>query len=120
MNYFPAQFPAINSFTRKCWGYAETFGHTETVSGRRRYFPHINHASPVIRAQARRQAVNFCVQGKIYHRATNQTCSFIASLITCIFYYCFHNNTAFSSHSSSYSSSMVIFTDLAKITFLNF
>ncbi|BFZ02404.1 hypothetical protein BsWGS_05443 [Bradybaena similaris] len=60
---FLLQFPAIGSFTKKCWTYAQEFGYTETVSGRRRYFPHINSSSPVLRAQAQRQAVNFCVQG---------------------------------------------------------
>ncbi|CAG5125614.1 unnamed protein product, partial [Candidula unifasciata] len=60
---FLLQFPAIGSFTKKCWTYAQEFGYTETVSGRRRYFPHINSNSPVLRAQAQRQAVNFCVQG---------------------------------------------------------
>ncbi|XP_059169595.1 uncharacterized protein LOC131951257 [Physella acuta] len=63
MNSFLLQFPSIDIFIKKCWSYAQDHGYTETVCGRRRYFPHINHPSPVLRAQAQRQAVNFCVQG---------------------------------------------------------
>ncbi|GFN75676.1 DNA polymerase i [Plakobranchus ocellatus] len=59
---FSAQFPAIDRFTKKCCDFAKKFGFTETVCGRRRYFPNINSLSPILRAQAQRQAVNFCVQ----------------------------------------------------------
>lgn len=63
MTSFLEQFPAIDSFTKKCCDFAKAFGYTETICARRRYFPHINSPSPVLRAQAQRQAVNFCVQG---------------------------------------------------------
>ena len=57
-------FPAIESFTKKCCEYAEEFGYTETLCGRRRYFSNISHKSQGLRSYAQRQAVNFCVQGK--------------------------------------------------------
>lgn len=38
-------------------------GYTITIFKRRRMFPHINHHSAQMRAQAARQAVNFCIQG---------------------------------------------------------
>ncbi|GFR97839.1 DNA polymerase nu [Elysia marginata] len=63
MSSFLAQFPAIDKFTKKCCDFAKEYGYTETICARRRYFPHINSPSPVLRAQAQRQAVNFCVQG---------------------------------------------------------
>ncbi|RUS72236.1 hypothetical protein EGW08_020009, partial [Elysia chlorotica] len=60
---FLAQFPAIEKYTKKCQDFAKEFGYTETICARRRYFPHINSSSHILRAQAQRQAVNFCVQG---------------------------------------------------------
>lgn len=39
-------------------------GFLTTIFGRRRQFPHITHSAHHMRAQAERQAVNFCVQGK--------------------------------------------------------
>ncbi|XP_005089980.2 DNA polymerase nu [Aplysia californica] len=63
MNSFLRKFPAIESFSKKCCEYAEEFGYTETLCGRRRYFTHISHRAPGPRAYAQRQAVNFCVQG---------------------------------------------------------
>ncbi|KAH9524927.1 hypothetical protein Btru_028298 [Bulinus truncatus] len=63
MNNFLAKFPAIEAFIKTCWHYAREHGYTETISGRKRYFPHINSSSQNLRSQAQRQAVNFCVQG---------------------------------------------------------
>lgn len=38
-------------------------GYTESIFKRKRMIPNINHPFPPLRAQAERQAVNFCVQG---------------------------------------------------------
>lgn len=40
-----------------------SLGYTESIFKRKRMIPNINHPSPPLRAQAERQAVNFCVQG---------------------------------------------------------
>lgn len=40
-----------------------SLGYTESIFKRKRIIPNINHPSPPLRAQAERQAVNFCVQG---------------------------------------------------------
>ncbi|KAK7008896.1 DNA polymerase I [Biomphalaria glabrata] len=63
MNDFLSRFPSMEVFIKKCWSYARDHGYTETICGRRRYFPHINSSSANLRSQAQRQAVNFCVQG---------------------------------------------------------
>ncbi|KAK7109524.1 DNA polymerase nu-like [Littorina saxatilis] len=63
MDSFLVTFPAIQVFTKKCITYAKQHGYTETVMGRRRWFPNVHHKAAQARAQAERQAVNFCVQG---------------------------------------------------------
>ncbi|KAK7479333.1 hypothetical protein BaRGS_00029411 [Batillaria attramentaria] len=68
MDSFLVTFPAIQGFTRRCIDYAKRHGYTESILGRRRWVPKINHHTPQVRAQAERQAVNFCVQGG-YHSA---------------------------------------------------
>lgn len=40
-----------------------SLGYTESIFKRKRIIPNINHPFPPLRAQAERQAVNFCVQG---------------------------------------------------------
>ncbi|KAL8561162.1 hypothetical protein ACOMHN_054533 [Nucella lapillus] len=63
MDSFLVSFPAIKEFTRKCVDYAQKHGHTETVMGRRRWVCGVRDKAAGLRAQAERQAVNFCVQG---------------------------------------------------------
>ncbi|XP_046549323.1 DNA polymerase nu-like isoform X2 [Haliotis rubra] len=63
MTSFLTKFPAVNSFTKKCVEFCQQHGFTHTIFKRKRLIPHINHPSPQLRAQAGRQAVNFCVQG---------------------------------------------------------
>ncbi|XP_041370905.1 DNA polymerase nu-like [Gigantopelta aegis] len=63
MDSFLKKFPAVNSFTKKCVEFCQEHGYTSTIFNRRRQIPHIHHPSYQMRAQAARQAVNFCVQG---------------------------------------------------------
>ncbi|XP_013403383.1 DNA polymerase nu [Lingula anatina] len=63
MTSFLVKFPGVNMFTRKCIEQCRTNGYVCTIFKRRRWFPNIKHPSPMLRAQAERQAVNFCVQG---------------------------------------------------------
>ncbi|XP_033756749.1 DNA polymerase nu-like [Pecten maximus] len=60
---FLVKFPAVNQFSRKCIEFCQKNGFTTTIFKRRRLIPNIKSPSPVLRAQAERQAVNFCVQG---------------------------------------------------------
>ncbi|XP_050399369.1 DNA polymerase nu isoform X2 [Patella vulgata] len=63
MNSFLIKFPAVNRFTKTCVEFCKKNGFTSTIFGRRRYVPNIRSFNPVLRAQAERQCVNFCVQG---------------------------------------------------------
>ncbi|OWF55047.1 DNA polymerase nu-like [Mizuhopecten yessoensis] len=60
---FLVKFPAVSQFSRKCVEFCQRNGFTTTIFKRRRLIPNIKSPSPVLRAQAERQAVNFCVQG---------------------------------------------------------
>lgn len=60
---FLVSFPAVNHFSRRCIEFCRQKGYTESIFKRKRMIPNINHPSPPLRAQAERQAVNFCVQG---------------------------------------------------------
>ncbi|XP_064603346.1 DNA polymerase nu-like isoform X2 [Liolophura sinensis] len=61
--YGADKFPAVNFFTKKCTDFCRSNGYTCTVFKRRRLIPNITSKSPKLKAQAERQAVNFCVQG---------------------------------------------------------
>ncbi|VDI53250.1 DNA polymerase nu [Mytilus galloprovincialis] len=63
MNSFLVKFPAVNQFSKKCVEFCQKHGFTSTIFKRKRMIPNIKHPSPPLRAQAERQAVNFCVQG---------------------------------------------------------
>ncbi|XP_052099032.1 DNA polymerase nu-like [Mytilus californianus] len=63
MNSFLVKFPAVNQFSKKCIEFCQKHGFTSTIFKRKRMIPNIKHPSPPFRAQAERQAVNFCVQG---------------------------------------------------------
>jgi DNA polymerase-1 len=61
-NYF-AQFPTIATYLESIKNFAKEHGYTETLFGRKRYFPGIRSPIPFIRAMAERMAVNAPIQG---------------------------------------------------------
>ena len=61
-NYF-AQFPTIAKYLESVKEFARTHGYTETLFGRRRYFPGIKSKIPFIKAMAERMAINAPIQG---------------------------------------------------------
>jgi DNA polymerase-1 len=61
-NYF-AQFPTIAAYLESVKEFARSHGYTETLFGRRRYFPGITSKVPFIRAMAERMAINAPLQG---------------------------------------------------------
>ncbi len=60
--YF-ASFPRIAEYTEETKQFAKKNGYTETLFGRRRYFPALKSPLPFIRASAERQAGNAPLQG---------------------------------------------------------
>ena len=61
-NYF-LQFPTIRAYLDGVVEFAKAHGYTETLFGRRRYFPAIKSKIPFMRAMAERMAVNAPLQG---------------------------------------------------------
>lgn len=61
-NYF-MQFPQIASYLESIKIFAKKYGYTETLFGRKRYFPTIKSPIPFIRATAERMAINAPIQG---------------------------------------------------------
>jgi len=61
-NYF-AQFPTIAEYLQSIKNFAKENGYTETLFGRKRYFPGIKSPIPFIRAMAERMATNAPIQG---------------------------------------------------------
>lgn len=61
-NYF-AQFPTIAAYLESIKNFAKAHGYTETLFGRKRYFPSIRSPLPFIRAMAERMATNAPIQG---------------------------------------------------------
>lgn len=61
-NYF-AQFPTIAEYLDSVKEFARNHGYTETLFGRRRYFPGIKSKIPFIKAMAERMAINAPIQG---------------------------------------------------------
>lgn len=61
-NYF-AQFPTIAAYLESIKDFAKKHGYTETLFGRKRYFPGIKSPLPFIRAMAERMATNAPIQG---------------------------------------------------------
>ncbi len=61
-NYF-AQFPTIANYLESVKDFAYKHGYTETLFGRRRYFPMLKSKLPFLRASAERQAINAPIQG---------------------------------------------------------
>jgi DNA polymerase-1 len=60
--YF-AEFPTLRAFMDDAVSSARKTGYSETMFGRRRYFPQINSTLPFIRTAAERAAANAPVQG---------------------------------------------------------
>jgi len=56
-------YPEIKRFMEKTKERAHATGYTETIFGRRRYYPNINSGVPFIRAANERMAVNAPIQG---------------------------------------------------------
>jgi DNA polymerase-1 len=61
-NYF-AQFPTIAAYLNSIKNFAKQNGYTETLFGRKRYFPGIKSPVPFIKAMAERMAMNAPIQG---------------------------------------------------------
>jgi DNA polymerase-1 len=61
-NYF-AQFPTIARYLESIKNFAKQNGYTETLFGRKRYFPGIKSPIPFIKAMAERMATNAPIQG---------------------------------------------------------
>lgn len=62
-NKYFEQFSSIESFLEETKEFALKNGYTETLFGRRRYFPALRSRLPYIRAQAERMAINAPIQG---------------------------------------------------------
>lgn len=61
-NYFD-QFSGIRDYLESVKVFAVKNGYTETMFGRRRYFPNINSRIPFLKAMAERTAINAPIQG---------------------------------------------------------
>lgn len=61
-NYFE-QFPTIKAYLDSVVEEAKKTGYTETLFGRKRYFPGLRSKIPFIRAMAERMAINAPIQG---------------------------------------------------------
>ncbi|MPN18990.1 DNA polymerase I [bioreactor metagenome] len=61
-NYFE-KFPGIKTYVSDTLNSVRKFGYAETVTGRKRFFPDINHKNFNIRSAAERAAVNMPIQG---------------------------------------------------------
>lgn len=61
-NYF-AEFPTIAKYLESIKNFAKAHGYTETLFGRKRYFPGIKSPIPFIKAMAERMATNAPIQG---------------------------------------------------------
>lgn len=61
-NYF-AQFPSIVGYLDGIKKFAKDHGYTETLFGRKRYFPGMRSPIPFIKAMAERMAINAPIQG---------------------------------------------------------
>ena len=62
-NTLMSTFPGIEVFRQKVEKDCQELGYVETISGRRRYLPLINHDVGAVSARAKRQALNTMIQG---------------------------------------------------------
>lgn len=63
LNKYFELHPNIKTFIEETKAFAHSEGYTETLTGRRRYFPEIESSHPALRAAAERAAINLPVQG---------------------------------------------------------
>jgi DNA polymerase-1 len=63
LNDYFSNFSGLAEYLRKVKADATRKGYTETLFGRRRYFPGIKSSLPFVRAEAERQALNAPMQG---------------------------------------------------------
>ncbi len=63
-DYFK-QFQSFESYLEDTKNFARKYGYTETLFGRRRYFPTINSSVPFIQKMAERTAINAPIQGTL-------------------------------------------------------
>ncbi|CAH0552774.1 unnamed protein product [Brassicogethes aeneus] len=63
METFKNAYPGIQIYILRTIEYCKNTGYVETITGRRRYLPHIKHNNGSLRGQAERQAINTTVQG---------------------------------------------------------
>ena len=63
LNAYFNTFTRLAEYLEETKAYARQHGYTETMFGRRRYFPGINSGAPMIRASAERMAINAPIQG---------------------------------------------------------
>lgn len=63
LNAYFNTFTRLAEYLEETKAFARKYGYTETLFGRRRYFPGIQSSAPFIRAQAERMAINAPVQG---------------------------------------------------------
>ncbi|XP_030753991.1 DNA polymerase theta isoform X2 [Sitophilus oryzae] len=63
MERFKDTYIGIKHFIKQTIDSCRKHGYVETIIGRRRYLPHINHKDSAMKSQAERQAVNTKVQG---------------------------------------------------------
>lgn len=63
-DYFE-KFKSIESYLESTKEFAKKYGYTETLFGRKRYFPNINSSVPFIQKMAERMAVNAPLQGTV-------------------------------------------------------
>lgn len=63
LNAYFNTFTRLAEYLEETKAFARSHGYTETMFGRRRYFPGISSSAPFIRAAAERMAINAPVQG---------------------------------------------------------
>jgi DNA polymerase-1 len=63
LNAYFQTFTRLAEYLEETKSFAREHGYTETIIGRRRYFPGIASSVPFIRAQAERMAINAPIQG---------------------------------------------------------
>lgn len=67
MEQFNAKIPSLKQYSRKCVTQVRNTGRIQTLMGRWRKFPMLDHASAAVRFRTERQIVNFTVQGTKAH-----------------------------------------------------
>ncbi|CAE1304794.1 POLQ [Acanthosepion pharaonis] len=60
---FKSKYPGMKSYLRHLVEYCRDKGYIQTITGRKRYLPHITSTNIHAKAQAERQAVNSTIQG---------------------------------------------------------